>query len=67
MVTESQKDSLEFVREIRAKPERVFRTFTTPENLMEWWGKRGWPMTLVQIDLKLGGRYRLDFRNPADG
>ncbi len=41
MVAESQKDSLEFVREIRATPERVFRTSTTPVDLMECWGATG--------------------------
>jgi uncharacterized protein YndB with AHSA1/START domain len=60
-------DALELIRDLRATPERVFRAFTTPEELMVWWGKKGWPMTSARVDLRPGGQWMLEFRDPSSG
>ncbi|HKD11636.1 MAG TPA: SRPBCC domain-containing protein [Thermoanaerobaculia bacterium] len=60
-------DILEISREVRAAPERVFRAFTTPEDLKDWWGKGEWSMTAASVDLRPGGSWRLDFRHPQTG
>lgn len=45
-------------REFDAPPELVFRAYTTPELVKRWWsGKRG-TVTSVDIDLRVGGRWR---------
>jgi uncharacterized protein YndB with AHSA1/START domain len=45
-------------REFDAPPSLVFEAFTTPELVRQWWcGERG-EMTVAEIDLRVGGRWR---------
>lgn len=45
---------------IDASPERVFRAWTTPEELVKWWRIPGaYDTTEAEVDLRVGGRYRL--------
>ncbi len=46
-------------RTIEARPERVFDAWTRPEHLVKWWGPR--PVTCIEaeVDLRVGGRYRI--------
>ncbi|WP_354701166.1 hypothetical protein DSM112329_01473 [Paraconexibacter sp. AEG42_29] len=45
-------------REFAAPPELVFRAWTTPELVERWWGARRGAVTLVEIDLRVGGAWR---------
>ena len=46
------------VREFDAPRELVFKAYTTPELVRRWWaGKRG-NVTVAEIDLRVGGRWR---------
>jgi uncharacterized protein YndB with AHSA1/START domain len=46
------------VREFDAPRELVFKAYTTPELVKRWWaGKRG-NVTVAEIDLRVGGRWR---------
>jgi uncharacterized protein YndB with AHSA1/START domain len=46
------------VREFDAPKELVYEAWTTPELVERWWsGERG-KVTLVEIDLRVGGRWR---------
>ena len=51
-------------RHIRANPERVFAAWTEPEQLLKWWGPPGTDCTEAQIDLRVGGGFRLANRLP---
>lgn len=64
-MTESNK-SLVVRRTVRATPERVFAAWTTPEQLQVWFGPRGVKCTSAQVDLRIGGAYRLENRR-SDG
>jgi uncharacterized protein YndB with AHSA1/START domain len=45
-------------REVDAPRRLVYKAWTTPELVRRWWsGKRG-QMTVVEIDLRVGGRWR---------
>jgi uncharacterized protein YndB with AHSA1/START domain len=45
-------------REVDAPRHLVYKAWTTPELVRRWWsGKRG-QMTVVEIDLRVGGRWR---------
>jgi uncharacterized protein YndB with AHSA1/START domain len=45
-------------RDFAAPRHLVYKTFTTPELVSKWWvGKRG-EMTLCEIDLRVGGKWR---------
>jgi uncharacterized protein YndB with AHSA1/START domain len=42
----------------------VFETMTKPEYVRRWWGCKDNPMTVCEIDLRVGGRYRYVSRAP---
>src|SRR4249919_18532 len=42
-----------------ATPERVFAAWTRPEALRLWWCPAGWHPAAIEVDLRLGGSYRL--------
>ena len=50
---------LEVRRRIAAPPERLFEAWTEPAQLLAWWGPRNVDCTLAEVDLRVGGRYRL--------
>jgi len=49
----------ELQRRFRASPERVFRAWTQPATLREWWCPAGWIAGDIEIDLRVGGVYRI--------
>jgi uncharacterized protein YndB with AHSA1/START domain len=44
---------------IRAKAERLFAAWTTPEELKQWWGPVGVKCIDAEVDLRRGGGYRI--------
>jgi uncharacterized protein YndB with AHSA1/START domain len=50
---------IELQRRFRASPERVFRAWTQPTALREWWCPPGWVAGEIEIDLRIGGAYRI--------
>ena len=52
-----------------APREEVWRAWTEPERIAEWWGKRGWstPVSSVELDVRPGGVFRLNSINDEDG
>jgi uncharacterized protein YndB with AHSA1/START domain len=42
----------------------VFRACTVPELLAEWWGPRGFTSPGIELDLRVGGRYRIAMQPP---
>jgi len=61
----SENDTLEIVREIHAKPETVFKALTNSGDLARWWTGIG-GIKQAEIDLRVGGRYRFEFRIGGD-
>jgi uncharacterized protein YndB with AHSA1/START domain len=45
-------------REFDAPKELVFKAWTTPELVKRWWNARRGEVTVAEIDLKVGGRWR---------
>src|SRR5579862_9375512 len=58
--------SLTLVRRIAARPSIVFEALTTPEGIASWWGPENLPVTVAEIDPRVGGAYRVRFRT-SDG
>ena len=54
--------SLSLVRRIKARPSIVFAALTPPEGIGRWWGPVAGPVLLAEIDLRVGGRFRVRFR-----
>lgn len=51
--------NIELQRRFRASPDRVFHAFTQPAALREWWCPPGWVAAEIEVDLRVGGAYRL--------
>lgn len=52
----------EIVRVFDAPPERLWRAWTDPDELVRWWGKRGWNArrdSLV-LDVREGAAFRIE-------
>lgn len=47
-----------------APRERVFKAWTECEQVMRWWGPRGFTTPVCEIDLRVGGEYRNCMRDP---
>jgi uncharacterized protein YndB with AHSA1/START domain len=45
-------------REFDAPRQLVFKAFTTPELVRRWWHANRGTMTIAEIDLRVGGRWR---------
>jgi uncharacterized protein YndB with AHSA1/START domain len=54
--------SLTLVRRIAARPSIVFDALTTPDGIGCWWGPDAGPVLVAQIDVRVGGRFRVRFR-----
>ncbi len=46
-------------RTIDAPAERLFRAFTEPEQLLQWWGPPPARCSHAELDLRVGGHYRI--------
>jgi uncharacterized protein YndB with AHSA1/START domain len=56
---------LRLERTFAAPRQRVFDAWTDPEVLRRWWGAGpDWECPVADVDLRVGGRYRLTMRNP---
>jgi uncharacterized protein YndB with AHSA1/START domain/predicted enzyme related to lactoylglutathione lyase len=51
---------LQVKRLIRATPERVFTAWTTPEALKQWFGPDTCRIQSAEVDLQIGGAYRIE-------
>ena len=55
---------LRLTRRFRAPREAVFRAFTVAEALKSWWGPKGFTCPVAQLDVRPGGRYRIEMLSP---
>ena len=63
-VTPLGERQIEILRAFAVPPGTVFRAFTTPEIVKRWMGVPDWPMTLCEMDLRVGGALRYEFTGP---
>lgn len=64
MAAESSGLTVHLARVLRAPPPVVFAACTEPEELAKWWGPRGFTSPSVEIDLRVGGSYRIAMQPP---
>ena len=60
-------NSVRFHRVLSASPEKVFRAFTEADALARWLPPNGFTGTVHQLDAKVGGSYKMSFRNFTSG
>jgi uncharacterized protein YndB with AHSA1/START domain len=57
--------TLRLTRTFTAPRERVFRAWTDPDALKQWWiPAAGFAVDAAAVDLRVGGLYRIAMRNP---
>lgn len=54
-------------RVLRASPERVYRAFLEPDAMAKWLPPYGFTGQVHHVDAKVGGTYRMSFRNFGTG
>lgn len=47
-------------RTFNAPRERIYEAFTRTDALMRWFGPRGMSVPIAELDVRVGGRYRLE-------
>lgn len=63
--TKPAETTLVITRTYAAPREKVFRAWTEPEELKKWWAAgTGFITTIAEVDLRVGGRYRLGMKPP---
>lgn len=50
-------------RVLRAPPERVYRAFLDPAAMTKWLPPDGFTATVLEMDARVGGRFRMTFTN----
>ena len=59
--------TVRFHRVLRAKPERVYRAFVEPDAKAKWLPPYGFTCTVHHMDARVGGTYKMSFRNFTSG
>jgi uncharacterized protein YndB with AHSA1/START domain len=54
-------------RVLRTQPEKVYRAFLEPEAMSKWIPPYGFTCTVHQMEAKVGGRFKMSFRNFGTG
>ena len=63
-ITSTEGRDLILTRVIDAPPEKVFRAWTEPELLRQWFAPKPWTTPNVEIDVRPGGSSLFVMRNP---
>ena len=64
--TAAATKSADFVisRVFNAPRELLWKCFTEPDRMKEWWGPKGVTVTVSKMDLRPGGTYHYCMRTP---
>jgi uncharacterized protein YndB with AHSA1/START domain len=54
-------------RVLATKPDKVYRAFIEPDALAKWLPPNGFTCTVHHLDAKVGGAFRMSFRNFTTG
>lgn len=56
--------ALRLTRQFAAPPDKVFKAWTQPETLKRWCAPGEMTTPVAEVDLRVGGRYRIHMRGP---
>ena len=60
-------NTIQIYRVLCAAPEKVYRAFLDPDAMAKWLPPNGFTGKVHQMDAKVGGNYRMSFRNFGTG
>lgn len=66
LVTDIDKRQIATTRTLNAPRELVWKVWTTPEHIAQWWGPSGFTNTIEKMDVREGGEW-LFYMNGPDG
>lgn len=67
-ITTPSEREIVMTRTFDAPRTLVFKAFTKPDLLKRWLlGPPGWSMVVCEVDLRVGGKYRYEWRRDKDG
>ena len=60
-------NTIKLHRVLRAPPERVYRAFIDPNAVVKWFAPYGFTCAVHEMDVKVGGVFRMTFTNFSGG
>ena len=60
-----QTREVTIVRVFDAPARLLFEAYSRPEHIKRWFGPVGWPVTLAEIDFRVGGAFRFAMTGPS--
>jgi len=60
-------NSVSLHRVFKTTPEKVYRAFTQPDAIASWLPPYGFLCTVHEMDFRVGGKFRMSFRNFSTG
>lgn len=66
VTTDDAERTLRLERVLPAARDRVLSAFVDPVQLSNWWGPAGFTVPKAELDVRAGGRYRIEMQ-PPDG
>lgn len=65
-VSEPEADRTVVITRVFDAPARLlFEAYSKPEHIMRWFGPKGWPVTLCEMDFRVGGKFRFAMTGPS--
>jgi uncharacterized protein YndB with AHSA1/START domain len=58
-------ETVRIKRTFSASPEAVFQAWTDPEEFMAWWQPAPYRTVAVEMDVRVGGEYRITMQHPS--
>lgn len=64
LMAEASSEEFVITREFDAPRDLVFKAWTEPERLAQWWGPKGFTMIASKVDLRPGGVFHYGMKGP---
>jgi uncharacterized protein YndB with AHSA1/START domain len=61
------ENTIKLHRVLRAMPERVYRAFLDPDAMVKWLPPNGFTAKMHHADVRVGGSYKMSFKNFTTG
>ena len=62
--TVNETERMVLTRILDAPPELVWKAWTDPKYVMQWWGPKGFTAPVCKIDFRVGGKFLCCMRSP---
>ena len=67
MTTQTKTPDFVITRVFDGSPELLWKCFTEPERMKEWFGPKGSVVVAAKMDMRVGGKYRWRWRSEEGG